>query len=352
MALIKCSECGKEISDKAKSCPGCGNVRQEKVKCLECGTLNDIGSATCENCGIELKEKINIDIKNDSKMIIMIIIGLLAVFIGYKMFFDNKDSDLINKKEIWSMVQEKVKDNIDQLSGVKFEKVSDAKFFFIGDNTYEVIGSLKGENNKGVSETRYFAVMVNMVNNKPAKVTNIEFLNAVTVKDKISTYEEISKRIESGEELLTAEELDKELKKQPLYVEKTVYQDGKKFSTSNDLLQAILYNNSSKEIKKADIAFVAWDKDKKPLLIKELYGYSDKYFYTLEYDDISLEANKRYTGIVGNRYYGLRLSDDLGIAYSKAVVVSYEDVNGGKWENPLIVDFKYLYENKTLVVSK
>lgn len=24
MALIKCSECGKEISDKAKTCPNCG----------------------------------------------------------------------------------------------------------------------------------------------------------------------------------------------------------------------------------------------------------------------------------------------------------------------------------------
>ena len=25
MALIKCSECGKEVSDKAKACPNCGN---------------------------------------------------------------------------------------------------------------------------------------------------------------------------------------------------------------------------------------------------------------------------------------------------------------------------------------
>ena len=25
MALIKCPECGKEISDKAASCPHCGN---------------------------------------------------------------------------------------------------------------------------------------------------------------------------------------------------------------------------------------------------------------------------------------------------------------------------------------
>jgi len=32
MALIKCSECGKEISDKAGACPSCGNpVRNQLV---------------------------------------------------------------------------------------------------------------------------------------------------------------------------------------------------------------------------------------------------------------------------------------------------------------------------------
>jgi len=32
MALIKCSECGKEISDKASTCPHCGNpINQSKV---------------------------------------------------------------------------------------------------------------------------------------------------------------------------------------------------------------------------------------------------------------------------------------------------------------------------------
>ena len=30
MALIKCSECGKEISDKAESCPHCGNPISKK----------------------------------------------------------------------------------------------------------------------------------------------------------------------------------------------------------------------------------------------------------------------------------------------------------------------------------
>ncbi len=30
MALIKCPECGKEISDKASNCPNCGNPIAEK----------------------------------------------------------------------------------------------------------------------------------------------------------------------------------------------------------------------------------------------------------------------------------------------------------------------------------
>lgn len=31
MALIKCKECGKEVSTKAKSCPNCGNTEFEET---------------------------------------------------------------------------------------------------------------------------------------------------------------------------------------------------------------------------------------------------------------------------------------------------------------------------------
>ncbi len=33
MALIKCPECNKEISDKAVSCPKCGKIYLHKEKC-------------------------------------------------------------------------------------------------------------------------------------------------------------------------------------------------------------------------------------------------------------------------------------------------------------------------------
>lgn len=65
MALIKCAECGKEISDKAKTCPNCGfEVNKEKSK----------------ETPIKEKKKI--------KTIIMFMIVLIIIFIFACKYFD------------------------------------------------------------------------------------------------------------------------------------------------------------------------------------------------------------------------------------------------------------------------
>lgn len=59
MALIRCSNCGKEISDKAKECPHCGQVISLEtfdnyyvpVICEECGYEIPFGMDSCPNCG-------------------------------------------------------------------------------------------------------------------------------------------------------------------------------------------------------------------------------------------------------------------------------------------------------------
>lgn len=38
MAMIKCPECGQAVSDKARSCPNCGNPIDTKVYCPKCGS--------------------------------------------------------------------------------------------------------------------------------------------------------------------------------------------------------------------------------------------------------------------------------------------------------------------------
>lgn len=60
MALIKCPECGKEISDKAKKCVHCGKVLIEgkpttKV-CSDCGKENPIDATECVHCGCPFDE--------------------------------------------------------------------------------------------------------------------------------------------------------------------------------------------------------------------------------------------------------------------------------------------------------
>lgn len=72
--LIKCPECGKEISDKALACIGCGfpiheylenkekeekarkseQLKKEIFRCKCCGFQNEIGIDYCKECGTRL----------------------------------------------------------------------------------------------------------------------------------------------------------------------------------------------------------------------------------------------------------------------------------------------------------
>ncbi|MDE7431913.1 MAG: zinc ribbon domain-containing protein [Lachnospiraceae bacterium] len=53
MAIIKCPNCGEQISDKAKNCVHCGVsfVWKENKFCSECGTELEEGATACKKCG-------------------------------------------------------------------------------------------------------------------------------------------------------------------------------------------------------------------------------------------------------------------------------------------------------------
>jgi len=51
MAIIKCPECGHQISDKAETCPVCGvRISGNIVKCPHCGNVYLKGQALCPVC--------------------------------------------------------------------------------------------------------------------------------------------------------------------------------------------------------------------------------------------------------------------------------------------------------------
>lgn len=61
MALIECKACGKQVSDRAKVCPNCGEVLipeapVELQKCEDCGNDLPVGATVCPNCGCPVSE--------------------------------------------------------------------------------------------------------------------------------------------------------------------------------------------------------------------------------------------------------------------------------------------------------
>ncbi len=51
MAIIKCPECGRQISDKAPTCPNCGvEIAGKVVKCPDCFNVYFKDEETCPNC--------------------------------------------------------------------------------------------------------------------------------------------------------------------------------------------------------------------------------------------------------------------------------------------------------------
>lgn len=94
MALIKCPNCGQDISDKAKKCVHCGEVliedKQTVKVCSDCGKENSIDASECVYCGcpFEDKKKIveNTQVKKTKKnvkaIIIPVVIAVMVIVLG------------------------------------------------------------------------------------------------------------------------------------------------------------------------------------------------------------------------------------------------------------------------------
>lgn len=115
MALIKCPECGKEISDKAGECPNCGypleDMRVEKEEVAEGISVeavdNDISKEVVEEKNVKEKKSI------PKKVIIGIIGGVTAIVLI--IFFATSNVRTYNKgKELYS--QKKYKEAIEKFS--------------------------------------------------------------------------------------------------------------------------------------------------------------------------------------------------------------------------------------------
>ena len=78
MALIKCRECGNDMSDKAKLCPNCG-AQNSIMFCPECGKELSVKALYCPDCGYRFQEIRNTS-GNSDKIYTFALVGMILGF--------------------------------------------------------------------------------------------------------------------------------------------------------------------------------------------------------------------------------------------------------------------------------
>ena len=112
MTLIKCSDCGKEISDTSKTCIHCGCPIVKKVKCSECGQEMFETERVCSNCGNKMGGTISINVNNidvkkinfHDKKTIIFGAGVLILITIIVVVFIFKGSNKIDIQEIYNNI--------------------------------------------------------------------------------------------------------------------------------------------------------------------------------------------------------------------------------------------------------
>lgn len=98
MALIKCKECGHEVSDKASACPNCGCPVEKGLVCKECGNILNPNDRICSNCGNPIKGNVVGEDKPIARYILFsLIIALLlgGVFFAYTLFCKSENYTVV-----------------------------------------------------------------------------------------------------------------------------------------------------------------------------------------------------------------------------------------------------------------
>ncbi len=132
MALIKCPECGKEISDKASTCPSCGcpiTTNEHAVESSDAGNSNSRSSEFNQVSGANSKNKMPIIIL--AALVVVALIAVLAIkLMPKKVNVEEVTTEATtedNSKEIYDEAVELIESGNYEDAKAKFETIPDYK---------------------------------------------------------------------------------------------------------------------------------------------------------------------------------------------------------------------------------
>lgn len=130
MALILCPTCGKEVSDKAQSCPSCGTtLREEQTStytCKDCGATISADESVCPQCGCPIEHvpteapqkveltSVNVSVKHTTKK--RILISILVLFAAIGTFFGFQHYQAVQEEKQLAEAIEQYRTNLELVS--------------------------------------------------------------------------------------------------------------------------------------------------------------------------------------------------------------------------------------------
>ena len=153
-----------------------------------------------------------------------------------------------------------------------------------------------------------------------------------------------------SQEKINLTEFEKILSKQPAVVvdSELFVQTGnsgdKRFYP--DMLTATVQNRTDRIITYLKVAFVAWDKEGKPVKIKAADEKSGDTIKEVAYKKLTLESGRYY-----GKGMGINLAPNHNIETFKVIVVGFKTVDGDTWENPYYETFKNAFVSQSFSKS-
>ncbi len=135
MALIKCKECGHEVSDKASACPNCGCPLEKECICKECGRLIPDGVDACPNCGFPIEcvktayQEVVYEPRKNIVLIWSLIVAFLCLIVGGGFYAYTK---LYNKTIADNVQQGDVISNSEEGKAVNSDSITDEGEYVAG----------------------------------------------------------------------------------------------------------------------------------------------------------------------------------------------------------------------------
>lgn len=326
MALINCPECGRQVSDQAEKCPGCGAIINKKT--------------ARKNAKKGKKRKWFIPV---IILVVLLIVGGItgAFFIinGKVPLVQNKEDRI--KANIWEYIQPTVAAGLKFPDSAEFPDESTA-VIVEEDGRYHVIGYTVAKNGGGNQANQGFELYVTVSDKgEPSECSAVSY-----VEDSYYTlsHEAYQQREEKGGELLTGDALEKALAGVELTVTETsITQKESMVTALGDFLSATVKNNSDNVIQSCTVAFVGWDKSKLPLKLERSAINDASYMTQVHYDNLNLKSGKTY-----GKDQGMYIDESSNIKTAKAIVYSYTTMDGTTWTNPYFADFYFQYVGKSL----